>query len=403
MRIIFEEAYSDPQTREWIRNAFLKMQTNKSHNFGLLYNAWTESNFGAIFKDHFTDCLETVQADSGGLQVITQGKVITEELKNGVYQNQSKYSKMAMSFDEIPLSFSGEKSSRLDLSNRWFDTNKFEDCAKLTGRNIFKQIKTFIKNESISKPIFIIQGNCYDTYMKWTELALKEIPKEFHSHIGGVAMGAAALGHGTLEDIQRAFIYTQLPIDITHKHMHLLAVGSVSRMLPNLIFMQTGLYNNMHLTYDSTTHTSGMHMCRYYHNNKTFEFGRHFSHRHYNLMYEDVKSMFDINMSLEEFHEALNSPSIPYKEKYGTRCPVIIAFVGATLKSIDNFKTHVDLCLSSKEELLKFAGKKKDVNLFNTLYQIKDKSDFDSWMQHVGKHVKSLAVASSAPATLEGF
>ena len=44
--------------------------------------------------------------------------------------------------------------------------------------------------------------------LKWVEYVLDEIPKSNHQFIGGVAMGAAALGTGTLEDIERAFIFT---------------------------------------------------------------------------------------------------------------------------------------------------------------------------------------------------
>lgn len=394
---------SNPATVTWIRNAFTKMQKDQNHTFGTLYNAWTEQDFGPIFKDNYKDVLECIQADSGGLQIVTQGKTITPEMMDSVFDNQGKYSSMAMSFDEIPLSFSGAKSTRLDLSNRWFDEHKFEECAKQTGRNVFRQIQKFIDMKSESRPIFITQGNCYETYMQWTELAMKEIPQEYHKYIGGVAMGAAALGHGMLEDIQRAFFYTQLPIDLESNHLHLLAVGSVFRLVPNIIFLKSGLYKDMHLTYDSTSHTCAATMGRFYQNKRAFYFPRQFDKVLYTKIYDDIKSKFDFDMTIDEFHEAMNAKSSTYMEKHGNIHNFVIAQMGITLATIQNFKDHVDLCMTNEKELLSQVDSRDNPAFIKTLYKIKTKDDFDAWMRDVGKYMASHSVQTGKPSTLDSF
>lgn len=402
MRLLHEECRANGPLNAWLNEALLSMQKNPEHNFGLLYNAWVEPHFGEVLKDGYRKSLALIQADSGGLQIVTQGKTITEEIKQKVYANQGTHSDMAMSFDEIPLSFSGEKSSRLDLSNRWFDEEKFEHCAKETGRNIFEQIKSFQKMGSDSKPIFIIQGNCFETYMRWTELALSQIPKELHSAIGGCAMGAAALGHGTLEDIQRAFIFTELPLE-NKSHMHLLAVGSVARLIPNMIFLQNGVYENLHLTYDSTTHTSGLHMGRIYHGRGSLEFPKYLDKVKWPKMFEATNARFPLDMTVEQYHEAINSKTIPYRERYGTRDPVIKAVLATILTSIDFFRDHVNECLASKKVLMKFADSVGNGAPFASLYEVKNKTDFDYWMNNVGRYVGSKPVSTSKRSSLEGF
>ena len=73
-----------------------------SHKFSMLYNGHTESSFGdrfTAYKDH----VHEIHADSGGLQIVTQGMTITDELKDKVYENQAEWADVGMCFDEIPV------------------------------------------------------------------------------------------------------------------------------------------------------------------------------------------------------------------------------------------------------------------------------------------------------------
>ena len=83
-----------------------------------------------------------------------------------------------------------------------------------------------------------MQGNDVDTYLEWADIILKTVPKDQHHLLGGIAMGAAALGTGNLEDVQRAYIASEVPIrdEDGQMNLHILGVGSLRRMLPYLIF-----------------------------------------------------------------------------------------------------------------------------------------------------------------------
>lgn len=402
-KVTFPECYSDEELKSWVKGSYDKMQLDPYHKFGLLYNAWTEKAFGEKFLT-FKDNLDMVEADSGGLQAVTQGHVLTAKDKETVYINQGTYSDYAMCFDEIPLKFTGGKSTRLDLSNRWYEPSMLEPMARETGRNIKNQIETFLRIDSKSKPVFIIQGNCYDSYMKWADFALQEIPQELHQFIGGVAMGAAALGHGTLEDIKRAFFYTQLPEVLKQtNHMHLLAVGSVQRLIPNMIFLQNGVYDNLFLTYDSTTHTSGIQMGRYYLDQRNFDFPQHKDKIIWQKIYDDVERQIPTGMTFDGFYDCFNVPSLKYMEVNGSRNDLIKAYVAVGLSAIKNFISHVEYCLQSRENLLKLSDKKSNYTAFKNLYEVKNLDDFKHWEKHIGRYVTSKPVTSGQPQTLDEF
>ena len=96
-----------------------------SHKFSMLYNGHTESSFGERFlayKDH----VHEIHADSGGLQIVTQGMTITDELKDKVYENQAKWADVGMCFDEIPVVLTGDRSDRNDVKQRFFDFENYE-------------------------------------------------------------------------------------------------------------------------------------------------------------------------------------------------------------------------------------------------------------------------------------
>ena len=82
------------------------VQDQFSHKFSLLYNAHTEHSFGERFKPYH-DAAHSVHADSGGLQIVTQGMTITDELKEKVYRNQANGADVGMCFDEIPVILTG--------------------------------------------------------------------------------------------------------------------------------------------------------------------------------------------------------------------------------------------------------------------------------------------------------
>lgn len=374
-----------------------------SHEFSMLYNAHTESSFGDRFKVYAPN-VHSIHADSGGLQVVTQGKTITEELKDKVYENQAKYADVGMCFDEIPVTLVGDRSDRNDVKGRFFDRDGHENCARITGRNIKRQFEVFDQHNSNCKPFVILQGNCYETYMDWSKYILEEIPTEKHNKLGGIAMGAAALGTGNLEDIQRAFIASQVPIRNENGvlHIHILGVGALRRLLPYIIFLQNGLYKDVKISYDSTTHSRAVETGLYYMNGKTVKFNRQFSN-YYQEMYKDVQKVVDLGVDVKEFHRIMNTNSTTWLEgntNLNNWIKIRTAFI---LMSIHNFTKHVEKILNSPEELLKFAHKLKLEGEYRNLYDVKDLDGFNSWFNnpYLGGRMKSAPVKDEAPLSLE--
>jgi hypothetical protein len=397
-RITYQECVEDPNLNAWVHRTLNKMNTETNHKFSFLYNAWTEKEFGSTLVD-YKKSTNSLYTDSGGLQIVTRGMTATPEIKKEVYVDQAKFSDLAMSFDEIPVSIAGEKSTRLDTSNRWFDKTKFEECARQTGRNIDQQIEHFLESKSDTKPVAIVQGNCYDTYMKWCEYMISEIAPSRRDYIGGIAMGAASFGHGFLEDIQRAYYFTQLPFKTTESHCHFLAVGSIERILPAVIFAQTGVYSDTRISYDSTSHASAMLYGRMFlpsSKGNYVNFTRVYDKTVYTMMYDAIDKEFDLGFSVDDFHYFLNNPSGKVKEARGDRINQIKTFVAGSMMSVICFMRELDrLVLADHDQVIKKMGKSGKANVFSSLYEIKTFDDFKHWDKHFSRYIPSERIPSS--------
>lgn len=382
------------------------------HTFSLLYNAWAESNFGPRLSN-FKSSIHQLHADSGGLQMVTLAHKIPKgtdmnTLREEVYQDQSKWADVGMCFDEIPVITTGA-SDRNDTSNRYFDRANRHKYAKQTAENVKRQIEVFKATNSKCKPFMICQGGDLETYLEWIDTILETVPKEDHNRIGGVAMGGAALGTGPLEDIQKAFFASQVPVrDETGKlHLHILGVGAVSRMIPYLIFLQNGMYGDVHISYDSTTHTRAVETGLYYMlgeivnghfvagEGKTLKYDRaraddaplvgearaFVPNVEYETMYNDIKQYWPLSMSLEKFHEVLNTPSIPYLEQYGSLLDWYEGRTTMCCGSIKNFMYQIEKYMHDKKALIRLADTKYPVGAAKALYNVKDVVTFNEWME----------------------
>lgn len=391
----------EPQNLDFFARTFGSLNNLHNHKISLLYNAYTEKRPGEWMGEHYRPLVHSIHADSGGLQMVTLGRTITNELKEEVYESQARNSDIAMCFDVIPVrTLDSGRSERLDLSNRRFDRTDLERCARETGKNLRRQIDFFDEKGSKSRPMLIAQGNDYDSYMKWVQYVVEELSEYHISRIGGIAMGAAALGKGSLEDFKRAFYFTQLPINLESKHLHLLGVGSVYRMIPQFIFMQNGLYQDVQMSYDSTTHTSGVTQGRYYMDDISYNFTRAFDD-HYRIIWEDIRKNFPFyNYSLETFYEALNISSRTYQEKHGNIDPSLQTYGVFVSSAIKNFLGHVERLSTSRDEIMKMS-RGIDATAFNALYSVNTLDDFNHWLRNVGPYVASEPVQEYVePVTL---
>lgn len=379
-------------------NLFCSVAKKTKHKFGLLYNAFTEPGFG---KNLVQFGVDSIHADSGGLQIITQGLTATPEIKYKIYRNQATHADLGMCFDEIPIKTVGATSGRNDTTNRFFDPDTLEEMARQTGKNISRQIEVFLEEKSKCKPILIAQGNCYDTYMRWVEYILDEIPSDKHQYIGGIAMGGAALGTGSLEDIERAFIFTQLPME--KKHLHILGVGSAKRILPYLMFIKNGMYEGVSVSYDSTTHSSGVELGNYFANGSMNSFTRHYSDT-YDIMLKDVCELTGFSLTGRELFDVLNSSKTKYLVEGGGDDSIFYGVrLGTIIGSVTNFCHYIDSLLDSEKALNKLIASDKSLMPIKSLLDVKDLASYNDWRSSVGRFVKTNRIAGSKPNTLEEF
>jgi hypothetical protein len=403
MRLSNPRVLSDEVNVALVNSLLEKVRDQNGHEFSMLYNGHTESGFGEKFMN-WRGNIKNVHADSGGLQVVTQGLDLTDELKDEVYRNQAKWADIGMCFDEIPIVKTGLKSDRNATKDRWFDQSRFEEFARKTGKNVARQIEIFKEEDSKCRPFVILQGNDIDTYMEWENYILDEIPDEDHKYIGGVAIGAAALGTGNLEDIQRAFIASQSRLrgEDGTLHIHILGVGAIRRLLPYLIFTQNGLYGKVQISYDSTTHSRAVETGLFYNGTRSVKFNRQLSN-HYIEMLDDIQEMWPLKITVEDFHKKMNTNSTNWLEEHNDLNSWMEARTAMCLKSIYNFCRHADKIHTNKDELLAFARRLKLEHAYRNLYNIKDRQDFDYWFNspYLGQTMKSAPVATEAPATLE--
>ena len=256
----------------------------------VLFNAYTETAFDSWLRKWGLFGFENLYADSGGLQVVTTGKVADEKLKSQVYVTQST-SEFAMCFDEIPCQnmavekklFSDKehkiesaykkrhandpdlkdgalntKSNRSMTQNKFFFPERAEACARKTAQNIREQIETFARLNSDTKVFYIIQGNDVDDMVDWFRYGVQELDAWHWDHVGGLALADTCMGNGPQQTVQMLEAYHRIRHtfgeEYVKNHIHLLGVGSVRRLIP-LVQMDKGgfLPSKLRVSFDSTT------------------------------------------------------------------------------------------------------------------------------------------------------
>jgi len=404
------EQCNEPETLDMINSMIAKTVHNKnSHEFSLLYNGFTEKNFGEKLQK-YRPVIKNIHADSGGLQIITRGLPNSPEIRDKVFTNQATYADIGMSFDEIPVKTTNSSgtSSKIDTRQRYFDKDNFENYARQTGKNARSQIERYAELGSNCRPFVIIHGADHNTYCDWANYILEEVG-DLKDRIGGVAMGSAALGMGQLEDVKRAFYVNLLPFERPF-HLHVLGVGALRRMLPYLLFSQTGIYKDIAISYDSTTHSMSLDNGLFYfsyskktkngYGGSSVKMGRPFSNI-YNNVVEEINSVCETEFTAKEFHKLMNISVGQYIEDGGQFKDIMQARLGFILTNVHNFTRDVESLMTNKEAFLRFCRDKKCENEYATLFEVKNIDDFLYWEKHVGKFMESEPVNHAPPVSLE--
>jgi len=238
---------------------YLKDQLGGAVKISGLFNAYTEETFarrveesGQPFHKLFPDGM---YADSGGLQVVTQGKVINEAQRKKIYEIQAKYADYAMSFDEIPAKMiNSEMPDGTIKSERIYLPDIIEDCGKRAGENLKEQINYFNSIKSKTKIFPIVQGVGFNDMSKYTLGMLDQLTEDETKHLECLAVGGIANEFELLERANNIY-----GIDIPKKlknHFHALGVTGFRKLMPILIGARNGLLPGLKkLSFDSTTFT----------------------------------------------------------------------------------------------------------------------------------------------------
>ena len=238
---------------------FLKHSLGDIVKISGLFNAYTEVLFaerveeqGQPFRELFPDGM---YADSGGLQVVTQGKVINEEQRKKIYEVQAKYADYAMSFDEIPAKMIESVSPDGEVKKeRIYLPDMVEDAGKKAGENLKEQIQYFNSIGSKCKIFPIVQGVGFDDMSKYTLGMLNQLNQDEMKRLECLAVGGIS---NEFELLERAFNIYNINIPNQLKtHFHALGVTGFRKLMPILIGARNGLLPGLKkLSFDSTTFT----------------------------------------------------------------------------------------------------------------------------------------------------
>jgi hypothetical protein len=373
---------------------------NTNPTVATLFNAYTEANFSEKFGTLNNIGAAARYADSGGLQIVTVGKQITDAIKQQIYKTQTA-ADYAMCFDVIPLesfSVTRTRNERSNVGNKIFNNSKHAESGRLTGLNIKQQIKTFRELGAKTKVIPIIQGNNADDMILYFNQIAAQLSDEDYAFISGMAVADTCIGNGVLESIEMlkgAKEITKICHDNIKKHLHILGVGSVSRMRPILYLNKSGYLNTFEkVSYDSSSHTS------------TFDYGllkvngtctalgsvrTPKAEAHFQNVYRLFNRFLSSKVTQGEFLDMILGDG-KRDWKYSTvkdlansfsEEKMMIAYLIKTIHTyyqIDNFVTCLDRVLEEQSSGIKEI---------DSLLQVSSDQEMASWFKHISRSVKS--------------
>lgn len=399
---MFNSFYMEDDNIE-ITKSYFKSLNAYDHDFSVLFNAFQEPSYGEKLNTKYRDAIKNIHADSGGLQMITQGRQITEEAKDKIYKVQAEYSNIAMSFDEIPIKSTVEKAVIGADTYRRFDAENLKEYAKKSGLNLKRQLEVFADEKTTSKPIMIIQGNGYESFIEWHDELIKQIPSSMRHMIGGISISAAAHGSKVLESTERAFTLGELLSDEYNNTCHILGIGNISTMLPYLIALRTGaITKDAHISYDSTSHTGNLGRRRLTTNkNKTIATSKIYNPNWDKVFKVMIKHYPELLTHVPDSYKLFDILENRDKYEHGEYLHASIAFFASNVLELTS---TIQKCNESQEKLYEVANLIKSGLLCHNLLTLRDTKDFIEWRDEYGKHFKSSKIKKlESSSTLDDF
>jgi hypothetical protein len=368
-----------------------------------LFNAFTEEMFanrvdesGHDFKDLFPDAM---YADSGGLQVLTQGKQIDEAMKRKIYAVQAKYANYAMSFDEMPF--------RMVEGQKIYLPNRVADCGTLAGENLKEQIEFFDNIKSKTKIFPIVQGLGLNDMSTYTMNMLNVLNKKQLDKLECLAVGGIQSEYELLERSVNIYKIDGIPAKIRN-HFHVLGVTGFRKLMPIMIGARNGLMPGVKkLSFDSTTFTKSYLLGNIHPSLEDIITGKpkrslgkvrdDFVDGYYQQMWDFWKdipeNVFDNVEDMIE-HSCFNSKGFTtaaqqYKElgpEHGIKT-ITQKYVYVYYNTF-KFMETLEAYLMGKIQLSDFMGTYKQLSLLQALEQIDNTDDFDQWYIEVRKMAK---------------
>lgn len=214
-----------------------------------LFNGFTEENYATRVSDRGVDFKNLysggMYVDSGGLQVMTQGKIIDAAMREQIYKVQAKYGHYAMSFDVIPSEF-------LPDGQKIYYPDRVHGAGIQAGLNLKEQIKIFKELETKCKIMPIIQGIGHHDMNLYSSNMFNQLNSDEMDYIESVAFGGGTSGFEFLNRMMNG--HSSEILKSKMNHVHLLGVTSFQRLLPPVIAAKNGILPGVKkLSFDSTT------------------------------------------------------------------------------------------------------------------------------------------------------
>jgi hypothetical protein len=399
-----------------VNNTLTSELTHIDNGISILFNAFTEGNALECYDQIGRLSADLVYADSGGLQIVTAGKSITAELKDQVYNIQSGADR-AMCFDVIALdsvSTVRTKTERSNVSNKIFGSSRHLESGAATGRNILRQCEIFDRNDSNAKVMVIVQGNRADDMVGFFNEIQKLIPEDYMRFIGGIALADTCMGNGDLESVEMlkaGHIIANEFDPIYSQHLHLLGVGSVSRMKPVMYLSKSNFLDSFsRISYDSTSHSGTLLFGRWFVGGKQRPIGNALGptgRKAFNDIWNFFESILSPLCTKEEFFqfafgpgldEALRTTTIANRSKdmslehFAACASLTVMYV---YYQIYDFIKQLDAAWRDSEN---------DKTPIGYLQECKTMDDLDAWFRDRSSTVNSNRIAREDEiSTLEAF
>lgn len=248
-----------------IRSVLNHINNYSTHcGHGVMWNALTERPY---LKEIVKDDDIIVQADSGGLQVVTRGLGDDAETKLNVYKNQLDECDYAMSFDKMPIKLRDDASGliKMNHSTKIFVRELIYPAGRESGFNIKTQIETFIESNTKTKIMIILQGyelEEYNEYARGVFSVFNEMPKslreKYYKHIAGISLGTTAV----ISYFNMLDMFCRAPVDLSNvperfcNMIHILALGGMSKLGVIFALNDDFFGKDVHYTFDSTSMVS---------------------------------------------------------------------------------------------------------------------------------------------------